>query len=127
MLLLPDIKAAECYARAARARQVALELTEPLDRAVYFAAEERWRKLGEKYQFLASVALPDLLKVSIDYSPHPRCTVCEVPMWPVSAPKDRRHYECKVCDATLVLTEVNRDGGVSIVPTGPLEANATPA
>lgn len=110
MLLLPDAKTKQCYDRAARARQVALECSDPFDRAIFLESERRWLGLAEKYQFAAR--LDGFNDISIDF-PHPRCTTCAVPMWFVNvehrladSPLDCSHYECKVCEAKLVVPEL---------------------
>jgi hypothetical protein len=109
MLLLPDAKTKECYERAARARELADKCTDPLQRTDFLHSEERWLKLGETYQFTAG--LPDFLKAPKP-SLYPRCVVCAVPMSlanvehvPGEPARNYSTYECKVCDAKLVLPE----------------------
>ena len=110
MLQPTNPKAIECYDRAARARKLALECSDALQRADYFESGARWVKLAERYEFAAR--LPDFLKAPRP-ALEPRCAVCAVPMWfvkvesrgPDNPSRERQHYECKVCDATLVLPE----------------------
>ena len=44
---------------------------------------------------------------------HPRCAECGVPMWLVAIDRvgtiERKHFECKACDATLVTHETGQE------------------
>jgi hypothetical protein len=110
MSLIPDVRAQECYERAARARQLAKECTDPLDQADYNASAERWLELGERCQLASGLA--EFLRAPAR-SLHPRCVVCAVPM-PLARTEhspgrpswDYSHYECKVCRGEFVLPEV---------------------
>jgi hypothetical protein len=114
MLQPTNPKAIECYDRAARARKLALECSDALQRADYFESGARWVKLAERYEFAAR--LPDFLKAPRP-AIEPRCALCAVPMWLVrvepqgSEDPSRlcRRYECKVCDAKLVLPEASEN------------------
>jgi hypothetical protein len=109
MLQPANPKAKECYDRAARARQRALEATAGPERQDYLDAEQRWIRLAQSYDL--SARLDDFLEARSEPK-HPRCTTCAVPMWlvdvnhiPGDPPRERRYYECKVCAAKL---EVNQ-------------------
>ena len=98
-------KAKECYDRAADARQRALEERDPQRREEHLEAEQRWLKLAHSYEF--TNRLGQFLDASREPK-HPRCAACSVPMWlvdvhhiPGDPPRQRRFYECKVCDAKL--------------------------
>jgi hypothetical protein len=44
---------------------------------------------------------------------HPRCARCAVPMWLVAFDRvgtiERKHFECKACDARLVTHETGQE------------------
>jgi hypothetical protein len=110
MSLIPDVRAQECHERAARARQLAKECTDPLDRADYNASAERWLEQGERCQLASGI--DEFLRAPA-LSLRPRCVVCAVPMplarierVPGTPSWDYAHYECKVCQGELILPEV---------------------
>lgn len=59
--------------------------------------------------------------IAPDDNPHPRCAVCDVPMWLIrierGAAGTSNHYECKACDARKVIAAANDD--LSSGPLGP--------
>ena len=107
MLQRANPKAKECYDRADRSRQRAQDARDDRERQDYLEAEQRWLKLAQSYD------LADRLDHFLEphrEPVHPRCKTCAVPMWlvdvnhiPGDPPHERFHYECKVCDAKLVL------------------------
>jgi hypothetical protein len=108
MLQPVNPKAKECYDRAGVARQRALEAKDDGQRQQHLNDERRWLKLARSYE--AAERLDNFLETRPD-PVHPRCTTCRVPMWlvdfqhaPGDPPRKRWHYECKVCDAKLILT-----------------------
>jgi hypothetical protein len=113
MLQPANSKAKECYDRATRARQRALDARDAQERQDHLDAEQRWLRLAQSYDL--SARLDDFLESSSEPK-HPRCTACAVPMWlvdvqriPGDPPRERRYYECKVCDAKLVLLDGNEE------------------
>jgi hypothetical protein len=107
MLQPANPKAKECYDRAAGARQRALEARDSQERQLHLDDERRWLKLAQSYDF--ANRLDHFLDTAAEPK-HPRCTACAVPMWlvdihhvPGDPPQQRRFYECKVCDAKLVM------------------------
>jgi hypothetical protein len=100
-------KVQECYDRAARARQRALDERDVERRQEHLDDEQRWLRLAQSYEF--AERLDRFLNVFREPK-HPRCAACAVPMWlvdvhhiPGDPPRERRFYECKVCDAKLTM------------------------
>jgi hypothetical protein len=113
MLQSTHPKARECYERAARARDRAAHARDELERQDCLNDEARWLKLAQSYEYTAR--LTDFLNKQ-RRSSHPKCATCAVPMWHIGTqhlsgdpPKDRWHYECKVCGEKLVLPPVSQD------------------
>ena len=115
MLQPANPKAKECYDRATRARQRALSTQDAKERQDHLDAEQRWLKLAESYD------LADRLNLFLETRrepKHPQCTACAVPMWlvdrqhiPGEPPRERWFYECKVCDAKLVVSFDGSESG----------------
>jgi hypothetical protein len=51
----------------------------------------------------------DFMRATDGVPTHPRCGECGVPMWLVGINRigtiERKHFECKACDAMLVIHE----------------------
>jgi hypothetical protein len=124
MLQPANPQAKECYDLAAEARQRALAAPDEAKREYHLNDERRWLKLARSYELLERLdhflgRRPDPV--------HPKCSRCGVPMWlvdfqhaPGDPPSKRWHYECKVCDARLVVAS-DADGLV-VAPDASLQA-----
>ena len=100
MLRSVSTRARQCHEWASKARQRALESTDPVSRDEYLASEARWLKLAESYEL--TERLTDFLNKPTAFPKHPKCPNCHVPMWLVaiesSYEKVEYLYECKACE-----------------------------
>jgi hypothetical protein len=101
-----NARARQCHEWAFKARQRALETTDPVLRDEYLASEARWLKLAESYEL--TERLTDFLNKPPTFPKHPECPNCHVPMWLVAMQSGSESveylYECKACEETVTLT-----------------------
>jgi hypothetical protein len=102
-----NARARQCHEWAFKARQRALETTDPVSREEYLASEVRWLKLAESYEL--TERLTDFLNKPAAFPKHPECPNCHVPMWLVeiqnSSEKVEYLYECKACEDKMSVTD----------------------
>src|SRR5262249_62179117 len=95
-----------CHEWASKARQRALETTDPVLRDEYLASEARWLKLAKSYQL--TERLTDFLNKPAAFPKHLECPNCHVPMWLVAIQSGSESveyvYECKACEEAVTLT-----------------------
>jgi hypothetical protein len=101
----PD--AQRCYENALEARGRAQKARDPLDRGFYLAAEQRWLRLAESFQYSARLSV--FLKQPRNLPNYPICATCDVPMWmrkmDFAGGQILYHYECPACEATETVTQ----------------------
>ena len=104
MLKPANPQSRHCYERALEARQRGLETRNPAARDDFFAAETRWIKLAQSYEFSERLS-----RFLATYFKHPVCPTCSVRMWllemNVSHGGVDYYYECKACGHTQLLSE----------------------
>ena len=107
MLKAVNPKARYCYERACEARERALQASNPLVRDDFFAAEKRWLRLAESYEF--SGRLSHYLAQWPQSPMHPVCPACSVRMWLLEMNVGQSgvdyRYECKACGRTALVSE----------------------
>jgi hypothetical protein len=126
------LKSQQFNESAAEAGRAAANTANELKRSELRQAEQRWRRLAAIYEYSerlsallddtcgwlsqeivappgAPASVPELDSAAATMG-HPRCSTCSVPMWLVRVdrfPDDDQQrtwiFECKVCDARLVL------------------------
>ena len=104
MLKPVSASARHCYERALEARRRARGAGDASTRDEFLAAEARWLKLAESYEFSERVA--SFLNT---FPRHPICPRCDVPMW-LSKVRTKPEgieyfYECKACADKASVTD----------------------